>query len=69
MKNNKIDQYCIKHSLKESKILREISSNLKIMRLINKDYEAFHVGKIGWETSAFYCFKKKMLIFSYIIKL
>ena len=24
MKNNKIDQYCIKHSLKESKILREI---------------------------------------------
>ena len=39
------------------------------MRLINKDYEAFHVGKIGWETSAFYCFKKKMLIFSYIIKL
>jgi len=52
------------------KIIKRIKLNLKIVDVINKDHESFHVSKIGWETSAFYCFKdKKMIIFSYLIKL
>ena len=51
-------------------IIKKLKLNLKIIDIINKDYESFHVSKIGWETSAFYCFKdKKMIIFSYLIKL
>ena len=51
-------------------ILNIIKQKLKILQIIKKDYESYHVSKIGWETSAYYCFKSnKMLIFSYLIKL